>query len=71
MFFETRTAQLLGSPSQSRTLGARHIIGRILLCVMTEVTRILQKVETGDLQAAKKLLPLVYDELRRLAVITL
>ena len=34
---------------------------------MSEVTRILSAIEQGDPQAAKELLPLVYDELRRLA----
>jgi RNA polymerase sigma factor (TIGR02999 family) len=34
---------------------------------MTEVTRILAAIEGGDQQAAAQLLPLVYDELRRLA----
>jgi RNA polymerase sigma factor (TIGR02999 family) len=34
---------------------------------MTEVTQILQQIERGDAVAAEKLLPLVYDELRRLA----
>jgi len=34
---------------------------------MTEVTRILAAVEEGDHRAAEQLLPLVYDELRRLA----
>src|SRR5437016_4136983 len=34
---------------------------------MTEVTRILSALEQGDAQAAEQLLPLVYDELRRLA----
>jgi RNA polymerase sigma factor (TIGR02999 family) len=34
---------------------------------MTEVTRILAAVEQGDLHAAAQLLPLVYDELRKLA----
>ena len=32
-----------------------------------EVTRILSAIENGNAQAAKELLPLVYDELRRLA----
>ncbi|QEH39097.1 ECF sigma factor [Aquisphaera giovannonii] len=32
-----------------------------------DVTRILSAIEVGDRQAAGKLLPLVYDELRRLA----
>jgi hypothetical protein len=34
---------------------------------MSEVTRILSAIEHGDPQAAEQLLPLVYDELRRLA----
>jgi len=34
---------------------------------MNEVTRILEAVGQGDPQAASRLLPLVYDELRRLA----
>jgi len=35
--------------------------------LMSEVTRILSAVEQGDPHAASQLLPLVYDELRRLA----
>jgi RNA polymerase sigma factor (TIGR02999 family) len=38
---------------------------------MTEVTRILSAIEQGDLHAAEQLLPLVYDELRRLATVKL
>src|SRR5262245_12904788 len=34
---------------------------------MSEVTRILQSLEQGDPNAAEKLMPLVYNELRRLA----
>jgi RNA polymerase sigma factor (TIGR02999 family) len=34
---------------------------------MSDVTRILNAIEQGDAQAADKLLPLVYEELRRLA----
>ena len=34
---------------------------------MTEITRILSAIDQGDPQAANDLLPLVYDELRRLA----
>lgn len=34
---------------------------------MTDVTHILSAIEAGDPQAAEKLLPLVYDELRKLA----
>jgi RNA polymerase sigma factor (TIGR02999 family) len=34
---------------------------------MTDVTRILSAIEQGDSHAAEQLLPLVYDELRKLA----
>jgi RNA polymerase sigma factor (TIGR02999 family) len=34
---------------------------------MSEVTQILERVEHGDPKAAEELLPLVYDELRKLA----
>ena len=34
---------------------------------MTDVTRILSAIEQGDPSAAERLLPLVYDELRKLA----
>jgi RNA polymerase sigma factor (TIGR02999 family) len=40
----------------------------IIFNIMTEVTRILSAIEQGDSQAAAQLLPLVYEELRRLAV---
>jgi RNA polymerase sigma factor (TIGR02999 family) len=36
-------------------------------CSMNEVTRILSAIEQGDACAAEQLLPLVYDELRKLA----
>ncbi len=34
---------------------------------MTNVTQILSQIESGDLSAAEQLLPLVYEELRKLA----
>ena len=34
---------------------------------LNEVTRIMKMIEAGDCQASEELLPLVYDELRRLA----
>ena len=34
---------------------------------MNQVTRILSAIERGDAHAAEQLLPLVYDELRKLA----
>jgi RNA polymerase sigma factor (TIGR02999 family) len=36
---------------------------------MPDVTRLLQSIERGDPQAAEDLLPLVYEELRKLAVV--
>ena len=38
-----------------------------MLCAIHEVTQILSAIERGDPQAAEQLLPLVYDELRKLA----
>ena len=38
---------------------------------MSEVTRVLSAVEQGDPNAAEQLLPLVYDELRKLAAVKL
>src|SRR5437667_311286 len=34
---------------------------------MSDITRILEQIEQGDSRAAEQLLPLVYDELRKLA----
>ena len=39
----------------------------LMWALMSDVTRILSAIESGDPQAAAQLLPLVYDELRRLA----
>src|SRR6476660_3743412 len=44
------------------TEGRRGIIG-----VMTDVTQILSQIESGDPSAGEHLLPLVYEELRKLA----
>jgi RNA polymerase sigma factor (TIGR02999 family) len=38
---------------------------------MSEVTQILSQIEGGDFAAAEQLLPLIYDELRRLAAVKL
>lgn len=38
-----------------------------ILAAMNDVTQILNAIERGDRQAAGELLPLIYDELRRLA----
>ena len=34
---------------------------------MTEVTRLLEQIDRGEPNVAERLLPLVYDELRKLA----
>ncbi len=39
----------------------------VILDVMNEVIRILGTIDDGNLQAAAQLLPLVYDEVRKLA----
>src|SRR4051794_31303127 len=48
---------------------SRLVAGGILwwLKAMNDVTRILSAIEQGDPSAAGQLLPLIYDELRRLA----
>src|SRR3989442_4848455 len=38
---------------------------------MSDVTRILSQIEQGDPKATEQLLPLVYDELRKLAAVRL
>jgi RNA polymerase sigma factor (TIGR02999 family) len=38
-----------------------------MLCSVADITQILTAIEKGDLHAAAELLPLVYDELRKLA----
>lgn len=44
---------------------------RVTLSPMTEVSRLLTAIDEGDPQAASQLLPVVYDELRRLAAVQL
>ena len=51
--------------------GCGQGLGRLTVSLpvspMSEVTRILSAIEQGDPHAAGELLPLVYDELRKLA----
>src|SRR5215471_15855111 len=42
-----------------------------ILLAMSDVTRILSRIEQGDPHATEQLLPLVYDELRKLAAVKL
>src|SRR5882724_2887626 len=39
----------------------------VMLASMSEITHVLSAIEQGDPHAAEQLLPLVYDELRKLA----
>src|SRR6187431_2278779 len=39
----------------------------VIIGVMSDVTQILSQIESGDPSVAEQLLPLVYDELRRMA----
>ncbi len=61
------------APSRVGKVGRRLIIGgsytslKSKARLMTDVTRILSAIEQGDPTAAAQLLPLVYDELRKLA----
>src|SRR5262249_44706067 len=58
-----------GIRSPARTAGRRRCAGPtgLVEVSMTDVTRILSAIEAGDPHAAEQLLPLVYDELRKLA----
>src|SRR5262245_16900451 len=51
--------------------GCRAALGiyfrRVLDSVMSDVTQILRQIQSGDPSAARDLLPLVYDELRKVA----
>jgi len=57
-------AFLLGGPPETFKCGGRQ---DIITITMSEVTQILNSIEHGDPTAADQLLPLVYDELRKLA----
>ena len=63
----TRSDYLDAGVAQIRQRTSLPWIRRGRLALMTEVTRILEKIEAGDVQQSAELLPLVYDELRRLA----
>ena len=61
---------LVWQPAISRVLTPRCwpvTPAAVIFTVMSEVTRILSAIEQGDPSAAEQLLPLVYDELRKLA----
>ena len=58
--FRTEAAELLG-------LKGRRLPRSLNWSLMDDVTHILHAIDAGDPQAADRLLPLVYDELRKLA----
>jgi len=43
------------------------LVEQVIPSLMSDVTHILVRIESGDPIAADQLLPLVYDELRKLA----
>src|SRR5439155_10405344 len=49
------------------TRGCCPLPKRLFSLTMSEVTQILNAIDAGDPHAAEQLLPLVYDELRKLA----
>src|SRR4249919_3273324 len=51
--------------AKNRCLRPRRRSG--IVAIMSDVTRLLSAIEEGDPHAASQLLPLVYEELRRLA----
>ena len=53
--------------ARARLLTCQSISSPLSSLTMSEVTRILSAIEQGDPSAAEQLLPLVYDELRKLA----
>jgi RNA polymerase sigma factor (TIGR02999 family) len=55
------------SPLRGLLYLVRAIRSRDSMSAMSDVTRILSAIEQGDPHAAEQLLPLVYDELRKLA----
>src|SRR5262249_10508301 len=61
-----RSSKIPG-PTQSAGRGRSAGVFEPLMPPMSEVTRILNAIEQGDRQAASQLLPLVYEEPRRLA----
>src|SRR5262249_27710818 len=65
-------AHRVGRPGMAKTSQCAQGSGRDLSAIpgappMSDVTRILSAIEQGDPHGAAQLLPLVYDELRRLA----
>src|SRR6266496_4044403 len=62
-----RELELPGTPSRFAVVACRPSLERVWSASMSDITRILSAIDQGDPHAAEQLLPLVYDELRRLA----
>ena len=58
---------ILARPRKGNPRQVAHLRAPKSRVLMNDVTRILSAIEQGDRQAADQLLPLVYDELRKLA----
>ena len=54
-------------PEYVRSLRPDSILPSVLVPPMSDVSRVLNEIEAGDPHAAEQLLPLVYEELRKLA----
>src|SRR5436190_22900098 len=71
LFRDAQSHRLRHAPSAATTT-FWHLCCRLAMFIsMSDVTRILSQIEAGDPRAAEKLLPLVYDELRKLAAVKL
>ena len=64
---QTLTAHPFLLSSHTTNLLSAIALAFALLVKVSDVTSILQSIEQGDPTAAEELLPLVYDELRKLA----
>src|SRR5262245_16469020 len=60
-------AQARPLPDRAQSFSCVHRSRAIDSWIMTDVTQVLKAIAQGDPSAAEQLLPLVYDELRRLA----
>jgi len=67
-----RVASLSRCRSGKQKMGASFILNSAeLFSALSDVTRIPQSIDAADSQAAKDLLPMVYEELRKLAAVRL
>ena len=71
VFFLAQSGLIGGCPRRTTKIASCHRPVRECAArstpAMSEVTRLLERAENGDAEAVHELLPLVYDELRKLA----